>query len=113
MSDYKVISHVERMKNKALHKECPVTEVTEVATMVQEQEVQNGRVVKVLKSKLVDPKAKFEKFKVSDFCIENLQASGAIANLKNCTLEGSIDASISNAANVLESLENIKISENE
>lgn len=109
--EYKVISHVERMQNKSLKTECPAMEAKPVKKMVEEKKVEAGRITKVLKSKLVDPKEKFEKYKVSDFCIENLEASGAIANLKNCMLEGSAVESITKATSVLESLENINISD--
>lgn len=110
--EYKVISHAERMNNKSLKKECPVSKAVPTKKLVEEKKVdESGRVVKVLKGKLVDPTEKFAGFKVTDFCIENLEATGAIANLKNCVLNGSIEESITKATNVLESLENINISE--
>lgn len=106
---FKVMSHAERTQCPQKIGKCVVYGVEEV--MSSEEEVVHGRIVKTLKKKVVDPKERVAGLKVSDFYMENLQASGAINNMKNCTLNGSTIASIDSAVAGLEALENINISE--
>ena len=50
--------------------------------VAEEQSMKDGRVVKTKVLKEVDPYVNFKDYKVSDFFIENLQATGAISSLK-------------------------------
>lgn len=111
--DFKCVSHIERMADDSLQVKVPVMENKCDEYYVSEDEVdlRTNRIVKTLKLKKVISSENFKNYKVSDFCLENLQASGAIANLKNCKLEGSTIASIDSAVAGLEALDNINISE--
>ena len=103
--------HLDQLYDRSVRKvEIPVL-VEESVISVIEEEVIDGRVMKVMKNKKVNPNDNVKNFKVSDFCLENLQASGAIANLKNVKLDGSVIGSIDSAVAGLQSLENINISE--
>lgn len=105
---YKVISNVERMNNPKLHKGakkclCSITQRQVVDEVVEK----NGRMIRQSTIKEVDPRVNFEGYKVSDFTIENLQASGAIANLKVVTTAGSAMGSVDAASEVLSVIEEI------
>lgn len=108
---YKVVSHNERMLNKELHKKarpdiCPES----VEMLVQEAEEVDGYVVSTLKTKRVDPRNNFCGFKVLDFAMDNLKATGAVGSLSQCSLSGNFVDSIDNAVAGLEKLDNINIS---
>ena len=60
---------------------CSLNGVVEVPT--SESETINGKVVNRNSWKEVEPHEMFDVYNVSDFALENLIASGAIANLKN------------------------------
>lgn len=107
---YKVISNVERMNNPKLHKGvkaclCRATQRQVVDEVVEK----NGRMIRQSVIKEVDPRVNFEGYKVSDFTIENLQASGAIANLKVVTTAGSPMSSVDSASEVLGAIEEINL----
>lgn len=109
--NYKVVSHNERMLNKELHKKarpdiCPET----VEMMVEELENHDGYIVSALKAKRINPRKNFEGFKVLDFAMDNLKATGAVGSLSHCSLEGNFVDSINNAVAGLEKLDNINIS---
>lgn len=104
---YKVISQVERLENQALHKKaskCKFNECIEKVNTI-EQKMENDRIVNVSVTKTINAKDKFAKYKVSDFTLENLQASGAIQNLKMCSLAGSPVNAIDATVNTLNSIE--------
>ena len=110
MKNLKVKGHIDNMCEC---KTCLSTDnlIKEVEVMVEEQEVQNDRVIRVLKKKKLDPRDNFAGYKVSDFYLENLQACGAIANLKNCMLDDSSMDCIDSAIAGFKNLENINIFE--
>lgn len=112
MKKYKVISHAERMQNRDFEKIEVPSLVVESEINVLEDEVIEGRIVKVMKTKKLDPRDNFRGYKVSDFYLENLQACGAIGNLKPCNLSGSSVDMIDGAVVAFQELENINISEN-
>ena len=75
----------------------------------EEQTVEGDRVVTKRVLKEVDPRDNFKDYKVSDFFIENLQASGAIADLKTVQfidqdVDGILDA-LDSASQVIENQE--------
>lgn len=85
---FKCVSHVERLENECLHKNCKSDLVKPISTTVTETAVVNDRVCNLTKIKVVDPREFMNQYKVTDFTIENLNASGAIANLKEVQLDG-------------------------
>lgn len=86
---FKCVSHVERLNNPLKqHKGCKSDLVESISTTVTETVVVDDRVCNLTKVKTVDPREFMNKFKVTDFTIENLQASGAIVNLKEVQLDG-------------------------
>lgn len=85
---FKCVSHVERLNDGTFRKGCKSDLVESSTFSVTETVVVDGRVCNVTKQKTVDPREFVNKFKVSDFTIENLQASGAIASLKEVQLDG-------------------------
>lgn len=85
---FKCVSHIERMENDCLHKKCKSDLVESFTTTVTETAVVNDRVCNLSKTKVLDPREFMNQYKVTDFTIENLQASGAIANLKEVQLDG-------------------------
>lgn len=104
---YKVISQIERLENQDLHKKtskCKFNDCVESINAL-EQKIENDRVVSVSVTKTVKAKDKFANYKVSDFTLENLQASGAVKNLKFCNLAGSPVNAIDATVNVLNSIE--------
>lgn len=97
---YKVISQIERLENQALHKKtskCKFNDCVEEINTIEPKK-ENDRVVNIAVTKTVKVQDKFANYKVSDFTLENLQASGAINNLRMCSLAGSpvnaIDATV-------------------
>lgn len=83
---YKSISHIERLENPSFRPD-PAVQPSEHYTFGIEQVVDKftNRVVKKIVKKLDNPDP-HKHLKVSDFSLENLQASGAIDNIKPCTL---------------------------
>lgn len=69
--------------------------------VAEEQVVKDNRVVKMRVLKDIDPRDNFKDYKVSDFYIENLQATGAINNLKQVQFT---DNDIDPVLDVLDSL---------
>lgn len=104
---YKVISQIERLENQALHKKtskCKFNDCVERIITIEPKK-ENDRIVNVSVTKTVNAKDNFANYKVSDFTLENLQASGAIQNLKMCSLAGSPVKAIDSTVNVLNSIE--------
>lgn len=85
---FKCVSHIERLQNCNLHNKCKEDLVKPITTTVTETAVVNDRVCNLSKTKSVDPREFMNQYKVTDFTIENLQASGAISNLKEVQLDG-------------------------
>lgn len=112
-NEFKCLSHVERMKNPKVHTAivkdlCPTT----VDVYVEEKFVDdNGRICVKNVRKSIDPREKFEKYKVSDFTIENLTAAGAVSNLKVCSLNDDYAAAVDKAVGVFNAIENIDVEE--
>lgn len=108
---YKVVSHVERMKNAKLGRHTTANLTAEyVNELAEEQIVNDGRICTTIKAKKVDPREKMAKWKVTDFCIENLQASGALAGLSHTALNGNVIQEADNVTKAINTLENINIS---
>ena len=83
----KPISHYERRHNPAyIHKTTYTVEKHIVHQRVQEMDEETNRVKTSVKY-VTREDNDLDKYKVSDFYLENLQLSGAIDNLKNVTLE--------------------------
>lgn len=104
---YKVISQIERLENQDLHKKtskCKFADCVENINAI-EQKIENDRIVNVSVKKTIKVKDKFADYKVSDFTLENLQASGAVKNLKHCNLTGNPVNAIDTTVNVLSSIE--------
>lgn len=83
---YKVLSHVDRLRNPE-HKPTNYPQLQEHFTFVVEQvlDEKTNRVSKRMVRKKDNPDP-FAHLKVSDFCLENLQASGAINHCHPCSL---------------------------
>lgn len=110
---FKCCSHAERLNNPKFKVKCVSDLVESFNVNVTENTLVNDRVVPVSKVKKINPIEVMNKFKVSDFSIENLQASGAIANLKEVQLNGYTMDSIDSTVSKLDALDkNINISEN-
>lgn len=111
--EFKCISHVERMNNKDVQREYNIDGVTyaERTQDVVSYEVYNGVPIKVLKSVLVSPAKEVEGFKYTDFCMENLIATGAVANLKSVTLNGNLMTDADNIGFALDAIGSIDIPE--
>lgn len=111
--EFKCISHVERMNNKDVQREYDITGVTyaERTQDVIAYEVYNGVPVKVLKTVVVSPAKEVEGFKYTDFCMENLIATGAVGNLKSVSLDGNVMTEADNIGMTLDKIGNIEISE--
>lgn len=106
---FTAVSHVERLLNKDLH--CKVKKdmtPNKQRTLVEEKQVVDGRVMRVLVEKLTDPRDNFNKYKSTDFCIENLMETGSIGTLKNCNLSHSQTEVVESAVGVLNKLDNIE-----
>lgn len=68
------------------------TMATRERIVTEEQTVENNRIIKKKIIKEIDPRDNFKDYKVSDFFIENLEAVGALNNLKQTQfLDGNID----------------------
>lgn len=88
------LSHEERMKNpKVATKRC-VSDLCPDKVVIRSIEEaidkETGKVFLSVTEKVVDPRENFNKYRVTDFCIENLKASGAINMLKHTNLTGSV-----------------------
>lgn len=109
MSKYKVISHVERMKNKKAFDKHVDTDITygECSHLVSEQvlDKDTGYIMKQMKLETYDPADNVKGFKYTDFSIENLVATGAISDLKVVSSPGSKIGSIDNMVSVLSSMD--------
>lgn len=102
--EYKVLSHVERkMRSNELEKS--KGSYIDLETSVQEVGYEldkTGKAVRISKLKTVKVADKFKDFNVNDFSLENLQASGAIANLKFSSLAGDVDVSTANIEKLMD-----------
>lgn len=99
------LSYFERMKNADYHYLYNEVVTKPYTAYCTNNVMRNGRIVSERSIKVVNPEDNVRGFKVTDFCIENLQASGAIANLKSCSLNGSQLVNADNITVVLDSLE--------
>lgn len=105
----KPISHFERLHNpKYIHKVKYSVDKHVVHQLVQELDEDTERVKTSVKYVTRDDDD-LNKYKVSDFYLDNLKLSGAIDNLKNMTLQRdsfSQNAHLSNVANAIVSSSN-------
>ena len=108
--EFKRLSFAERLANPDVIKRHKV-ERTDYKVAVEEQEVVNGRIVRAIKYKNIDVNEYLSQFKVTDFCLENLQACGAIANLKPVSLDGGVINAIDSVVAGFEKLDSIEIDE--
>lgn len=106
--EYKVISHCERINNSELHNFDSFQKCEPSYVLIDSKKLVDGRLVGVSEKVLKDPREFVKKYKVTDFCIDNLQAVNAVGNLKIVTLDGGVMNSIDNAVSVLDSLDSIK-----
>lgn len=109
--NFKCVSHIERMldEEKCKHARCidvPIDTVYKVNKVVKD-----GRVVSDLERTTVDPRDNFKGYKVSDFSIEMLQATGAIANVKPITLDGGSISNVDSLVSTLDTLDSINVEE--
>lgn len=83
---FRALSHIERLHNPACSTPCVVQiEDHYTITSTYEKDEKTNRVVKKLVKKIDNPDP-YKHLKVSDFSLENLQASGAIDNVAPCSL---------------------------
>ena len=77
---------------------------------VQQGYVMNDRkvAVKVSKSVVIDPKKEMRKYRVSDFCLQNIIAAGAVDNLKECNMQYGTLKCAEIADRVMDSIENFE-----
>ena len=103
--NFKCVSHIERLLNieNGKHARCskPSTDTVYKVNKI----VKNGRVVSDLEKVVLDPRDKFEGYKVSDFSIEMLQTTGAIANIHPVTLDGGSMSMTDSLVSTLDSLD--------
>lgn len=64
--------------------------------------------VKVTKTVVIDPKVEMSKYRVSDFCLQNIIAAGAVDNLKDCSLQFGSLRNAEIADRVMDSIENFE-----
>lgn len=105
----KVKSRIERLHEDSCN--CKACKAKAYQKYAVSTEAVNGKLIKKETIILVNPADEMNKYNVTDFCLENLIECGAIANLKQVSLNGNVFTSIDNAVGVLSSLENIKITE--
>lgn len=110
-NEFKRLSYAERMSNPEASKYSCKKHPIEYMFAVEEQELFNGRIVKRRKFKKVDQNEYLSQFKVSDFCLENLQACGAIANLTSVRLDGGKINAIDSVVSGLDQLDSISVEE--
>lgn len=109
---YKSISHVERLHNRDLTvKSRPIKSKLQQVFAI-ETKSKNGKLFKEEKITTIDPKEELGKYKVTDFCLENLIELGAVANLKNVNFGSDKFSIIDSATSMLDKLDNIKIENN-
>lgn len=108
---FECISHIERMldREKGKHARCAKPSIDTVYKV--NKVVKNGRVCSELERTELDPREKFEGYKVSDFSIEMLQTTGAIANIHPITLDGGSMSMTDSLVASLDSLDSINVEE--
>lgn len=103
----KHITYHERMsRDLSQHCKCTICARTPIYEDVSEQvyDEKLNRVVKKSKKKVIDNKAFFAQFKCSDFSLDVLISTGAIAKMSSCTLRGSTLDSISNVDKLMNNI---------
>lgn len=109
MSKYKALSHEERLLNKK-YRNKTISDLCKCSSRyVEEQVLDNGRILYKTVTKEYDPREVINKYKVSDFTIENLQAAGALAQLKTCNMSGNVMDNIDRAVATLDGLSNLEV----
>ena len=105
-NNYKAVSFADRQHNPK-HNVKVTIDMPVMTTTVNYTELdeQTGRVVTKSKSVLYDPAANLKKYKFSDFCTENLIASGAINNMRIVTLSADNFTKIDNIEQQLSKIE--------
>lgn len=103
----KHITYHERMsRDHSQHCKCPICARTPIYEDVCEQvyDEKLNRVVKKPRKKVIDNKSFFAQFKCSDFSLDILISSGAIAKMNSCTLRGSTLDSVSNVDKLMNNI---------
>lgn len=96
---FRALSHFERLNNPDCSTPC-VVQIVDHYTVSSEyvKDEKTNRVVKKLVTRIDNPDP-FKHLKVSDFSLENLQASGAIDNVVPCSLSHDTHSTISTLEN--------------
>ena len=103
------VSHIERMLDIEKGKHARCHKVPQDTVYKSKKVINNdGRVVTEIEKVVCDPRENFEGYKVSDFSIEMLQATGAIVNVKPVTLDGGSMAMTDSIVATLDSIDSIK-----
>lgn len=102
------VSHIERMLDieKGKHTRCH--KVPQDTVYKTKKVVKDGRVVTEIDKVVYDPRENVEGYKVSDFSIEMLKATGAIVNVKPVTLDGGSMAMTDSIVATLDSIDSIE-----
>lgn len=110
MKSVKVMSHAEAMcvNNRPVFNRVPLNAPYEARIDGYSMD-DRGIARKVSKCVMVDPKEEMAKFRVSDFCLENVIAAGAVGDLRETTLSvGALEGSmlVDDYVNKLEAFDN-------
>lgn len=92
---FRALSHFERLHNPSCSTPC-VVQIEDHYNVTSEyvKDEKTNRVVKKLVTRIDNPDP-FKHLKVSDFSLENLQASGAIDNVAPCSLSHDTHSTLS------------------
>lgn len=105
----KHITYHERIsRDYSQHCKCPICARSPIYEDVSEQvyDEKLNRVVKKSKKKVIDNKSFLAQFKCSDFSLDVLISTGAIAKMNSCTLRGSTLNSVSNVDKLMNNIPN-------
>ena len=102
------VSHIERMLDREKGKQARCHKVPLDTVYKSKKVVKGDRVVTEVEKVVYDPRENFEGYKVSDFSIEMLQATGAIVNLKPVSLDGGSMSMTDSIVATLDSLDSIE-----
>lgn len=105
---FKVLSHVERMKNPQCQCECKVIPYKErEINVIENYKDESGRVIRRSVNKVIDKRKEFANFVVNDFCLDNLMAAGI--DLRFCNVNGNVFDSVDKMVSTLDNLSDINI----
>lgn len=102
---YCCVSHVERLNNPALQLS-PTARCIPYTSLSSVEEVNSqGRIVRTSKEVIASNKDNFRHFRVADFSIENLSASGALDKMNRVQFKQSSSQVVSNLESQLSNIE--------